>query len=105
MAGAPDRRGGGRTYAEFQTEEPAPHARGTSATHRRHCPDVEAAPHPFSICQGPGPELRFIFLRDMRNFFEGCNAVVRRGVASNSFSDRLPVKERAAALNYRSARD
>ena len=104
MAGAPNRRGGGRTYAEFQTKEPAPHARGTSLTHRRHCPDVEAAPQPFSICRGPGPEGRFPFLRDRRNVFEGCDAAVRRKGASYSFSDRLPVKERAGTPNYCSAK-
>ena len=68
-------------YAEFQSEKPAPHALGTSATHRRHCPDVEAAPQPFSICEGSGPEGRFPFLRDTHNLFEGWNGAVRKKVA------------------------
>ena len=95
MVGAPDPRGGGRTYAEFQTKERAPHARGTSAAYRRHFSDVEAAPQPFLNCQGQGREGRSLVLRDRRILFEGCNAPVQRKSASYSFSNQLSVKERA----------
>ena len=41
----------------------------------------------------------------MRNVFEGCDAAVRKKIAGDSFTNRVPLKTRSAALIYCSARD
>ena len=65
--------------ADFRAEERAPHALGTSATHRRHSPDEKAAPQPHSIGRGPEADSRFLLAHNLRNVVESCDAAGRCG--------------------------